>query len=307
MSVNQVDVDITDDQLRIDETRLITTNRVSVPPHHIAVFYSKPTTDVYIDPNTTCSIRQNDLLTLECPEILVLETLHSFDPMNMSNSIVIFPYNCDDLDLIIPKNMTVAYMKESKLHMVDLSQAITMPLIKQSCINTMQEQLSLEPNSNENGANINTSTKENNPEPLNTLPSNLSENEIRQIAEQSAFVHPSAFHPKPRLTLEDTYRTPQTKQALDKLLIDFDDIMSHSSTDIGLVTLKEVLIETPPDALPIASKLYPLALKHHQFVKEELQKLLQAGLIEWSMSPYASLVLVVNKKSQHPLAELPDV
>ena len=63
-------------------------------------------------------------------------------------------------------------------------------------------------------------------------------------------------------------------------MIDFDDIMSHSSTDIGLVTLKKVLIETPPDALPIASKPYPLALKHHQFVKEELQKLLQAGFIE---------------------------
>ena len=138
-------------------------------------------------------------------------------------------------------------------------------------------------------------------------PSNLSENETRQIAEQSAFVHPSAFHPKPRLTLEDTCITPQTKQALDKLLIDFDDIMSHSSTDIGLVTLEEVLIETPPDALPIASKPYPLALKHHQFVKEELQKLLQAGLIEWSMSSYTSPVLVVNKKSQHPSAELSDM
>ena len=124
--------------------------------------------------------------------------------------------------------------------------------------------------------------------------------------EQSAFVHPGAFHPKPRLML-DACITPQAEQALDKLLIDFDGIMSHSSTDIGLVTLEEVLMETPPDALPIASKPYPLALKHHQFVKEELQKLLQAGLIEWSMSLYASSVLVVNKKSQHPLPELSDL
>ena len=89
-SVNQVDVDITDDQLRTDETRLITTNRVTIPPHHIVVFYSKKTTDVYIDPNTICSIKQNDLLTLEYQEILVFKTLHSFDPMYMSNNIVIF-------------------------------------------------------------------------------------------------------------------------------------------------------------------------------------------------------------------------
>ena len=121
-----------------------------------------------------------------------------------------------------------------------------------------------------------------------------------------AFVHPSTFHPKLRLALEDAYITPQTKQNLNKLLINFDGIMSHSSTYIGLVTLEEVPIETPPDALPIASKPYPLALKHHQFIKEELQKLLQAGLIEWSMSPYTSPVLVINKKSQHPSAELSD-
>ena len=169
-----------------------------------------------------------------------------------------------------------------QFHMVDLSQAITMPLIKQSCISTIQTQLSPESDSNDNGANINIGIKEKNSKPLNMLPSNLSENQIRQIAEQSAFVHPSAFHPKPRLMLEDAHITPQTKQALDKLLTDFNDIMSHISTDIGLVALEEVPIETPPDALSIASKPYPLALKHHQFVKEELQKLLQAGLIEQS-------------------------
>ena len=67
-----------------------------------------------------CSIRKNDLLTLEYPEILVLETLHSFDPMNMSNNTVTFTYNCGDLNSIIPKNLMVAYMKESKFHMVDL-------------------------------------------------------------------------------------------------------------------------------------------------------------------------------------------
>ena len=157
-----------------------------------------------------------------------------------------------------------------------------MPLIKQSWINTIQTQLSpeLDSDSNDNGANTNTSKTKKDPEPLNISLNNLSENEIRQIAEQSAFVHPSAFHPKPRLTLEDACITPQMKQNLNKLLIDFDDIMSHSSTDIGLVTLEEVPIETPPDALPITSKPYPLALKYHQFVKEELQKLLQVGLIE---------------------------
>ena len=72
-------------------------------------------------------------------------------------------------------------------------------------------------------------TKGNDIELANVTPTNLSEKQIWQIAEQSAFVHPSMFHPKLRLSLEDAIITPQTKQRLDKLLIDFDDIMSHSS------------------------------------------------------------------------------
>ena len=79
------------------------TKRLTIPPQHIAVFYSKPTMNMHIDPNTICSIRQNDLLTLEYQEILVLETLHGFDPTNMSNNIVLFAYNCGDLDLTIAK------------------------------------------------------------------------------------------------------------------------------------------------------------------------------------------------------------
>ena len=51
--------------------------------------------------------------------------------------------------MIIPKNTMVVYMKEPRFHMVDLSQAITMPLIKNK-------------DSNDNGANINIDIKENN-------------------------------------------------------------------------------------------------------------------------------------------------
>ena len=51
-------------------------------------------------------------------------------------------------------------------------------------MNTIQTQLSPESDSNNNCANINIGIKENNPGPSNTLPSNLSENKIRQIVEQ---------------------------------------------------------------------------------------------------------------------------
>ena len=70
-------------------------------------------------------------------------------------------------------------------------------------------------------------TKSNDIELANVMSTNLSEKQMQQIAEQSAFVHPSTFYPKPRFSLEDAIITPQTKHRLDKLLINFDD-MSHS-------------------------------------------------------------------------------
>ena len=220
------------EQTSSDEVRLITVSKVTIPPHHIVVFNTRPATDVYIHPGTICSTRPNDLLSLEYLEVLILETLHDFDFQNMTNNVIIFASNCGEIDLVIQKNTTVAFMKESKLHMVDLSKALSTPLIKQNCVNTIQSHTLRDhcPNYDDNHAKINMDIKINDIELANVTPTNLSEKQIRWIAEQSAFVHPSMFHPKPRLSLQDAIITPQTKQRLDKLLIDIDDIMSHSST-----------------------------------------------------------------------------
>ena len=46
------------------------------------------------------------------------------------------------------------------------------------------------------------------------------------------------------------------------------------------------------------SKPCPLPLKYHEFVKEEIENLLEAGLIERSMNPYAAPIIVVQRKSK---------
>ena len=58
-----------------------------------------------------------------------------------------------------------------------------------------------------------------------------------------------------------------------------------------------MVLPTEPRATPVASKPYDLFLKHHKFVKKELTKFLEAGLIERSLSPYAALVIVVPHKT----------
>ena len=82
--------------------------------------------------------------------------------------------------------------------------------------------------------------------------------------------------------------------------------MSHKSSDIGVTALEEVPIETEPNLPPVASKPYVILLKHQEFVRQELLKLLEARLITRSISLYASPCLVVSKKSNYPNAELSD-
>ena len=51
------------------------------------------------------------------------------------------------------------------------------------------------------------------------------------------------------------------------------------------------------DSPPIASKPYTLSLKHYDWVQEEITTLEKAGIITKSISPWASPVVIVPKKS----------
>ena len=46
------------------------------------------------------------------------------------------------------------------------------------------------------------------------------------------------------------------------------------------------------------NKPYPLPLKDHKFVKRINKNLLEAGLMEGSMSPYVAPIIVFSRKSK---------
>ena len=61
------------------------------------------------------------------------------------------------------------------------------------------------------------------------------------------------------------------------------------------------------DSLPVAQSPYTLPLKHYEWVREEIETLEKAGVIVKSLSPWASPVIVVPKKSapdESPLRRL---
>ena len=66
--------------------------------------------------------------------------------------------------------------------------------------------------------------------------------------------------------------------------------------DIGKTLLVEMDIDTG-DSPPIASKPYTLSLRHYDWVQKEVTTLEKAGIITKSISPWASPVVIVPKKS----------
>ena len=63
---------------------------------------------------------------------------------------------------------------------------------------------------------------------------------------------------------------------------------------IGTTPLIKMSIDTC-DHLPIAKKPYTLAIKQHEWVKEEIDKLLEAGVIRESHSSWSAPIVVVPK------------
>ena len=99
-----------------------------------------------------------------------------------------------------------------------------------------------------------------------------------------------------KVNLEDKKIKEETRQEFNKLCDRFDNIISKGSDDIGKTLLVEMDIDTG-DSPQIATKPYTLSLKHYDWVQKEITTLEKAGIITKSISPWASPVVIVPKKS----------
>ena len=98
----------------------------------------------------------------------------------------------------------------------------------------------------------------------------------------------------------DTFNPPQhelsaaVQDNLKLLLQEYESIFTKDKTTIGTTPLTNMTIDTGTSD-PVSQKPYPIAMKHYQWVKEEIEKLFAAKVICTSHSSWSAPIIVVPK------------
>ena len=98
----------------------------------------------------------------------------------------------------------------------------------------------------------------------------------------------------------DTFNPPHhelSKTVQDEpelLLWEYESQFAKDETSIGTTPLTSMTIDTGTSD-PISQKPYPIAMKHYQWVKDEIEKLLAAKVIHNSRSSCSAPIIVVPK------------
>ena len=81
---------------------------------------------------------------------------------------------------------------------------------------------------------------------------------------------------------------------LNALLKEYECQFVKDETSIGTTPLTSIMINTGASNA-VSQKPYPIAMKHYQWVKEEMEKLLTAKVICSSRSSWSAPIIVVPK------------
>ena len=105
---------------------------------------------------------------------------------------------------------------------------------------------------------------------------------------------------KPKVAVRDVVLPPDLQKEFENLKEEYKDIFSIGPSDIGIMDLSEMTIDTKEDAIPYAARPYKLVLQHQVFLRREIQALLDAKIIVPSISQYAAPCMVVPRKCRDP-------
>ena len=108
---------------------------------------------------------------------------------------------------------------------------------------------------------------------------------------------PAQIESQRKVKLQNAPITDEDRSNFKELCNKYTDIFSRSSEDIGHTPLLKMDIDTG-DSPPVCQRPYSLPLKHVEWVTKELEILEKARVISRSVSPWASPIVIVPKKSE---------
>ena len=115
-------------------------------------------------------------------------------------------------------------------------------------------------------------------------------------SEKKFITSPADVDTHQKVKLQDAEVLDKYKEEFEKLCEEYNDIFSKDSSDIGKTPLITMEIESG-DSPPVCQRPYNLPLKHIDWVQKELDTVEKAGVITRSVSPWASPILIVPKRT----------
>ena len=119
---------------------------------------------------------------------------------------------------------------------------------------------------------------------------------LQEQGEKKFITSPADIDVHQKVELQDADVSEEYQNAFKELCKELNDIFLVDLSDIGKTPLVEMEIDTG-DSPPITQKPYTLPLKHAEWVQKDLEILEKAGVIVRSVSPWASPILVVPKRT----------
>ena len=213
-----------------------------------------------------CEIEPNEMIVEKYPNLCVIPMIHNVDVHRTEHlPLVVINFATDDANL--SKGESLGYMNIQSL---EISEIMT---------ETSTEPSSLICEDDEKEVLI-----------------RQEEKFVKEKVEKKFITSPADIEVHRKVELQDADISDEQRQAFKDLCTEFKDIFSTDSGHIGKTPLLEVEIDTG-DSLPITQKPYTLPLKHTEWVQRELEILEKAGVIVRSVSPWASPIIVVPKRT----------
>ena len=235
---------------------------VTIPPRNIAILNVVSNLEEE-DTGQIFNIRPNDLLSDEFPQLQIIPSIHKVDSIN-KNLIPFLMINLGEDSVYLPKGHVVGFLESE---CIDISEIMTENIATKKVMDEKYDIL-----------------KEKNLEEVTfTIPSDF-------------ITSPADVDGPRKAELQDYEITEEELKSFQGLCDKYSDVFSENSGDIGKTPLIQMDIMTGNSPL-VCQRPYTLPLKHAELVKHELNILEAAGIIVHSVSPWASPIIVVPKRS----------